>query len=745
MRSIADKIGGEEVVDLIPKILGERSAIAAAIAQVRAGLMSVTQAVRTMVSGIGGANTEFSSYITKLFEIAGAERAVELASQKVKEAQDAVNAVTKKYEGILASLHAQLTEVTTGYDEQVRLREIAGAMATQLLTAEERERLEMEKRGIEIQQQIRATEAQRDSELSAAEEALAAAKLEEETAKAHLDLLKAQADALKEQIQAITEQNNLLKDQAELLKRIAEANKELQDTIQPYTKPDIGAGLKDAFAGLDKIFAEAQKNADAFFAALDRIGQAVKGGDLFGAFDNLKTSLGNLGTVIGGFLSNDWAGKLIGAWQKIRAWLGVPEGMSFIEWLGIELEKFQKKVETVWGAIQYVLEPLTNAISNFAKAVGVSASLSLEGIGTLIAVVMQLLGIPTDAEQRATTLNVAMVILLNTIRAISEIPAFILNTISNVIVSLAVAFKTMADFLKLVIDIGATVKDIGNIGKEMLAGAIIAFFNVLTAKDIEGRRQALEDFNKELQKTFLPAYEQAFTDMDTAWTDFTNSLSENIKTARGYFFGDSDKSINKLMDDTKQKIVNTADESEARWSEQWASMRDNVTVDTVPEIIKSLGLLDAPINDLKDITFRKLGEATDTLKGQFDNLKTAIDGVASAISALDGLQITIAVADVNGMQLGGPVTAGRPVVVGEHRPELFLPQVNGVVLPNVPRFWEQMLSRQNQGVSYAAPAVAAPQNIDNSIHINVDANYKNMQSSASVRYDIEAALAAAWR
>lgn len=34
---------------------------------------------------------------------------------------------------------------------------------------------------------------------------------------------------------------------------------------------------------------------------------------------------------------------------------------------------------------------------------------------------------------------------------------------------------------------------------------------------------------------------------------------------------------------------------------------------------------------------------------------------------------------------GGPVTAGQPYIVGEKRPELFVPEVNGTILPHVPQ------------------------------------------------------------
>ena len=35
-------------------------------------------------------------------------------------------------------------------------------------------------------------------------------------------------------------------------------------------------------------------------------------------------------------------------------------------------------------------------------------------------------------------------------------------------------------------------------------------------------------------------------------------------------------------------------------------------------------------------------------------------------------------------EMGGPVTAGRPYIVGEKRPELFVPNVSGTIIPKVP-------------------------------------------------------------
>lgn len=42
--------------------------------------------------------------------------------------------------------------------------------------------------------------------------------------------------------------------------------------------------------------------------------------------------------------------------------------------------------------------------------------------------------------------------------------------------------------------------------------------------------------------------------------------------------------------------------------------------------------------------------------------------------------------NTQGKALGGPVRAGEPYIVGEHRPEVFVPTENGTILPSVPAF-----------------------------------------------------------
>jgi hypothetical protein len=61
------------------------------------------------------------------------------------------------------------------------------------------------------------------------------------------------------------------------------------------------------------------------------------------------------------------------------------------------------------------------------------------------------------------------------------------------------------------------------------------------------------------------------------------------------------------------------------------------------------------------------------------------DGFAASVrSKLTGIGINIGVGGLGGRDAGGPVTAGMPYIVGEKRPELFVPQTNGYILPEVP-------------------------------------------------------------
>ena len=65
-------------------------------------------------------------------------------------------------------------------------------------------------------------------------------------------------------------------------------------------------------------------------------------------------------------------------------------------------------------------------------------------------------------------------------------------------------------------------------------------------------------------------------------------------------------------------------------------------------------------------------------------------------------------ANIASRETGGPVTAGRPYIVGERQPELFVPSQNGTILPSVPN---QTSDRLSPGFGLASGDVG-PSNIE---------------------------------
>lgn len=90
----------------------------------------------------------------------------------------------------------------------------------------------------------------------------------------------------------------------------------------------------------------------------------------------------------------------------------------------------------------------------------------------------------------------------------------------------------------------------------------------------------------------------------------------------------------------------------------------------------------------------KAGQAFRTAAASAGSAKTKVDQLRASINALQSKKITIGINTVRttsgstapgAKALGGPVTAGEPYIVGEHRPELFVPNESGTIIPSVPR------------------------------------------------------------
>lgn len=128
----------------------------------------------------------------------------------------------------------------------------------------------------------------------------------------------------------------------------------------------------------------------------------------------------------------------------------------------------------------------------------------------------------------------------------------------------------------------------------------------------------------------------------------------------------------------------------------------------------------------------KVGAVRDTIAGLIDKVKSAVTwlgDLGDKITNLPGMGLLGDVAGgIGGIFRagGGPVAAGNPYIVGERRAELFVPKVDGMILPEVPRFrsWDDDDSAAAAGAGMAMPA---PQ-------VNVYVDGKLVEASVTRQY-----------
>lgn len=131
---------------------------------------------------------------------------LEKANEAVAAAQDKVNAITEKYDAILSPLRGRLDDIRNrqGSDtRQDRRQQLQRVLVDPRATDEVRRRARLELEELNILDQIARAEAQRDTELSSAEEELSAAEK-------HRDAIQEQVEAQEKLLGLIAEENNLL-------------------------------------------------------------------------------------------------------------------------------------------------------------------------------------------------------------------------------------------------------------------------------------------------------------------------------------------------------------------------------------------------------------------------------------------------------------------------------------------------------------------------------------------------------
>ena len=103
--------------------------------------------------------------------------------------------------------------------------------------------------------------------------------------------------------------------------------------------------------------------------------------------------------------------------------------------------------------------------------------------------------------------------------------------------------------------------------------------------------------------------------------------------------------------------------------------------------------------DIKPTLAFLKGKADQSLGDEFERIVTALGSGGDIVLAINRVAQGLGIA-APGRAVGGDVTGGRPYVVGERGPELFIPQANGVIVPNG--------SRSQDGASSVTLAISGP-------------------------------------
>lgn len=184
------------------------------------------------------------------------------------------------------------------------------------------------------------------------------------------------------------------------------------------------------------------------------------------------------------------------------------------------------------------------------------------------------------------------------------------------------------------------------------------------------------------QRTYNAAVAKAAEDFDTAQKQ-ARKLSPELEY------------LERVGDQAFDRIGSAATEMALAGGDAFKSLR-NVGQAVLSELMQSMIQL-AAINPIKNALF---GQSNPILSAVIQaGLSTASAGFTHGFGNIGGAGGTYGGTE-NGPQYratGGPVLAGQPYVVGENRPELFVPDTNGRILPRVPTLAGAAGSRQSAG------------------------------------------------
>lgn len=244
--------------DLIPRILGSRSAVADAENQMRdLGAVSATTLDQIMAA-VGTTNGDLRNYVETMFELQAANTAVAAAQAEVTAAQ-------KEYDDAMRVADAQVQQVTDAQQDladQVQISQLELIANDPNATALEKQRARLQIQSILAKQNQRNVSEEKKAVLDAAKTKLA-------DAEAQKKALESQAAQFKKIVDLQGEQNKLINDQLKLLD--SAAGKAAKVAAAGGIKPRLGGIGGGAGAGTGDMAEQFETPADRFQKALAKI------------------------------------------------------------------------------------------------------------------------------------------------------------------------------------------------------------------------------------------------------------------------------------------------------------------------------------------------------------------------------------------------------------------------------------------------------------------------------------------
>lgn len=233
---------------LVSTIFGSRDAIAKAVDEFRR-LGNVSEStIRRIAASAGPAGNAVAGLVRTYFDL-------QRASEKVKQAQDALNRTTEEYDAIINPLRGALDNVQAQQQalaNQQRLIAANNTLNNIESTAAEKQAAALEIQQIQLENQIAAAEQKKDAAVEAGQAAVDTATKEEEAAKLQLEAAQATIDRQ-------VETNNLLAEQKRLVEQLVAAQEAAAAKAQ--------AAAEKAANEAEQLALKAQREAEQLAAA----------------------------------------------------------------------------------------------------------------------------------------------------------------------------------------------------------------------------------------------------------------------------------------------------------------------------------------------------------------------------------------------------------------------------------------------------------------------------------------------